>query len=175
MNIEDEHVAVRLLERPFEPLEALSNWGRKDAGQAQFIGRVRGAGVDGASLRGLWLEHYPGMTEAVLRTICRGALERHGACAALVWHRVGVLAVGEPIVLVATAGDGRGQALASCQAILEALKANAPFWKKELGHTGERWVSGNRPYELEEKAPREGAPNRKAGDGQISIPGVDES
>ena len=59
---------------------------------------------------------------------------------------VGGLAVGETIVLVATAGDGRGQALASCQAILEALKQRAPFWKKELGHDGERWVSGNRPY-----------------------------
>jgi len=139
------NTTVRLPEHPFEPLKVLSAWERSDAGQAQFIGRVRGTGVDGAPLRGLWLEHYPGMTEAVLRTICREELERHGACAALVWHRVGALAVGEPIVLVATAGDGRGQALASCQAILEALKRRAPFWKKELGHAGERWVSGNRP------------------------------
>ncbi|KKZ14950.1 MAG: hypothetical protein TH68_03030 [Candidatus Synechococcus spongiarum 142] len=140
------NIAIRLLEHPFDPLAALSTWGRNDAGQAQFIGRVRGTGVDGEPLRGLWLEHYPGMTEAMLRTICREELNRHGACAALVWHRVGALAVGEPIVLVATAGDGRGQVLASCQAILESLKQRAPFWKKELGHTGERWVLGNRPY-----------------------------
>ena len=86
------------------------------------------------------------MTDAMLRTICREELERYGASAALVWHRVGTLAVGEPIVLVATAGDGRGPALASCQAILEALKHRAPFWKKELSHTGEHWVPGNRPY-----------------------------
>ena len=139
-------IAIRLLEHPFAPLAALSAWGRSDAAQAQFIGRVRGTGVDGSPLRGLWLEHYPGMTEAMLRTICREELERHGAAAALVCHRVGTLAVGEVIVLVATAGDGRGQALASCQAILEALKHRAPFWKKELGHTGERWVSANTSY-----------------------------
>ena len=140
------NIAVRLLERPFDPLAALSGWGRKDAAQAQFIGRVRGAGVDGAALRGLWLEHYPGMTETMLEAICREELERHGAGAALVWHRVGTVAVGDPIVLVATAGDGRGQALASCQAILESLKHHAPFWKKELGHAGERWIPGNMPY-----------------------------
>ncbi|MXW40513.1 MAG: molybdenum cofactor biosynthesis protein MoaE [Synechococcus sp. SB0668_bin_15] len=140
------NIAVRLLENPFDPLAALSAWGLNDAAQAQFIGRVRGTGVDGAPLRGLWLEHYPGMTEAMLNTICREELVRHGAGAALVWHRVGALAVGESIVLVATAGDRRGAALASCQAILEALKHRAPFWKKELAHTGERWVPGNTPY-----------------------------
>lgn len=147
-------IAVRLLENPFDPLEALSVWGRNDAAQAQFIGRVRGTGVDGAPLRGLWLEHYPGMTEAMLKTICREELMRHDAGAALVWHRVGAVAVGETIVLVATAGDGRGPALASCQAILEALKHRAPFWKKELGQTGERWVSGNRPYGMKAAAAR---------------------
>jgi len=140
------NVAVRLLDRPFDPLAALSDWGRRDAAQAQFIGRVRGAGMDGALLRSLWLEHYPGMTETMLNTICREELERHGAGAALVWHRVGAVAVGDPIVLVATAGDGRGQALASCQAILESLKHHAPFWKKELGQAGERWVPGNTLY-----------------------------
>ncbi|KKZ13080.1 MAG: hypothetical protein TQ37_04770 [Candidatus Synechococcus spongiarum 15L] len=145
--------AIRLPEHPFDPLAVLSDWGRNDAGQAQFIGRVRGTGVDGAPLRGLWLEQYPAMTKAVLRTLCREELTRHGACAALVWHRVGALAVGETIVLVATAADGRGQALASCQAILESLKQRAPFWKKELGHTSERWVSGNRPYGMKVAAP----------------------
>ena len=143
---DDTAVRVRLLEHPFDPLAALAAWGRSNAAQAQFIGRVRATGVDGAPLRGLWLEHYPGMTEAVLRTICREELERHGACGALVWHRVGAVAVGEAIVLVATAGDGRGQVLASCQAILESLKHRAPFWKKELGHNSGRWVSVNRPY-----------------------------
>lgn len=150
------NIAVRLLEHPFDPLAALSDWGRRDAAQAQFIGQVRGTGVDGACLRGLWLEHYPGMTETMLNTICREELERHGAVSALVCHRVGAVAVGEPIVLVATAGDGRGQALASCQAILESLKHHAPFWKKELGHAGERWVPANRPYGSRK---REGAPS----------------
>ncbi len=139
-------ITIQLLERPFEPLEALSAWGRDDAAQAQFIGRVRGIGGDGTPLQGLWLDHYPGMTEAMVNAICREELERHCAAAAMVCHRVGAVAVGEPIVLVATAGDGRGQALASCQAILENLKHHAPFWKKELGHTSERWVPGNRPY-----------------------------
>ena len=146
-------ITVRLLERPFDPLAVLSIWGRKDAAQAQFVGRVRGTGLDGAPLRGLWLEHYPGMTEAVLTTICREELARHNGDAALVWHRVGAVAVGEPIVLVATAGDGRGAALASCQAVLEALKHHAPFWKKELGHTGDHWVPGNRPYGFPAAAP----------------------
>ena len=142
------NIAIRLLEHSFEPLSVLSGWGTNNAAQAQFIGRVRGTGVDGASLRGLWLEHYPGMTEAVLKTICREKLEHHGACEALVWHRVGSLVVGEPIVLVATAGDCRGQALASCQAILEGLKQHAPFWKKELGQAGERWISSNTLYSI---------------------------
>ena len=140
------NINIQLLEHPFEPLAALADWGHNDSAQAQFIGRVRGTGVDGASLRGLWLEHYPGMTEAMLRAICGEELAHHGACAALVCHRVGTLAVGEPIVLVATAADGRGAALASCQAILEGLKQRAPFWKKELGHTSEHWLSGNTPY-----------------------------
>ena len=148
------NIAVRLLETPFDPLEVLSVWGRTMAAQAQFIGRVRSTGVDGSLLRGLWLEHYPGMTEAVLNTICREELVRHDAGAALVWHRVGAVAVGETIVLVATAGDGRGPALASCQAILEALKHHAPFWKKELGQTGERWLSSNRPYGMKASAAR---------------------
>jgi len=141
-------IAIRLLNHPFDPRDALGAWCWQEAAQAQFIGRVRGIGVNGSPLRGLWLEHYPPMTETMLENICREELGRHGASAALVYHLIGTVAVGEAIVLVATAGDRRGQALASCQAILEALEHRAPFWKKELGHTGDSWVPGNTPYRV---------------------------
>ena len=150
---------IALHTQAFEPLEALATWQRQlstgadgassaclPPAEAHFIGRVRGTTAAGEPLEALELEHYPGMTEAQLEQLARGCRERHGAVAVLVIHRVGRILPGEAIVLVAVAADRRGPALRGCQELLEALKHDAPFWKKELRADGTgHWLQGNTP------------------------------
>ena len=101
-----------------------------------FVGCVRGEnGIDG-----LYLEHYPGMTEKALADIVARAKQRWRLGEATVIHRVGELAVGEQIVLVAVASPHRGDAFAAGEFIMDFLKTRAPFWKKELRADGGRWV-----------------------------------
>jgi len=142
---------VRLLSSPFEPLEQLAAWQVRlgsdgaTAAQGHFIGRVRETTADGTALEALELEHYPGMTEAQLEAIAADGAARHGVAALLVLHRVGRIAPGEAIVLVAVAADRRGPCLRCLQDVLETLKHDAPFWKREWsGGTG-TWVTGNTP------------------------------
>jgi len=104
---------------------------------ASFVGVVRD---DGEGLAALTLEHYPGMTERALERILVRARERWGFIDATIIHRVGELAPGEPIVLVAVAAAHRGEAFAACEFIMDYLKTEAPFWKKEFGEAGARWV-----------------------------------
>ncbi|MFZ0409836.1 MAG: molybdenum cofactor biosynthesis protein MoaE [Cyanobium sp.] len=144
---------LRLLAEPFEPLTALAAWqarlaelpGGAPAAESQFIGRVRGRGADGALLEALELEHYPGMTEGCIGALAAASAERHGAAAVLVWHRIGRVLPGEAIVLVAIAADRRGPAQRSGQELLEALKHEAPFWKREWSGGRGSWVEGNTP------------------------------
>jgi molybdopterin synthase catalytic subunit len=147
---------VRLLAEPFAPLIALEAWqaqlatqlpGGPAAAESHFIGRVRGHSSDGrAAVEALELEHYPGMTEARILGLAAAGSERHGADAVLVLHRIGRLAPGEAIVLVAVAADRRGQALRCGQELLEALKHEAPFWKREWRGGVGTWVQGNTPF-----------------------------
>jgi len=144
---------VRLHPVPFEPLEELAAWqallsGSADgapAAECQFIGRVRGTTATGAPLEALELEHYPGMTEARLLEIATDGARRHGVEAVLLVHRVGRLLPGEAIVLVAVAADRRGAAQRCCQELLEALKHEAPFWKREWSGGHGSWLTGNTP------------------------------
>jgi molybdopterin synthase catalytic subunit len=146
-------IEVRLLDRPFQPLEALAAWQQHQAAggddgpaaEAHFIGRVRPATASGAPLEALELEHYPGMTEAQLRAIAAACAGRHGVGAVLVAHRVGRILPGEAIVLVAVAADRRGPALRCVAELLEDLKHHAPFWKREWSGGGGTWVAGNTP------------------------------
>jgi len=86
------------------------------------------------------------MTEHQLHALAAGCAARHGVLAVLVQHRVGRLAPGEPIVLVAVAADRRGPAQRCCQELLEALKHDAPFWKREWRRDdSSTWLSGNTP------------------------------
>jgi molybdopterin synthase catalytic subunit len=103
---------------------------------ATFTGIVRGD--DGVTA--IELEHYPGMTEASLNDICMAAQERWGLTGCTIIHRVGRMEVGEPIVLVVTASPHRAAALESCAFLIDRLKTDAPFWKRE--HRGEvaLWV-----------------------------------
>jgi molybdopterin synthase catalytic subunit len=114
--------------------------GRKDVGGlASFVGLVRDAN-DGASVSGMTLEHYPGMTEKALEDICAQAHARWDLVDTLVIHRVGALVPGDRIVLVGVASAHRGEAFEACEFIMDYLKTRAPFWKKEDTAEGGRWV-----------------------------------
>lgn len=120
-------------------LEALTR-GRNDVGAvASFVGLVREAN-DGHPIRGMTLEHYPGMTEKALADICAEAHSRWDLQGTLVIHRVGSLKPGDRIVLVGVASAHRGEAFAACEFIMDYLKTRAPFWKKEDTPRGQRWV-----------------------------------
>src|SRR6478752_8540845 len=106
---------------------------------ASFIGTVRDVN-DASTITGLTLEHYPGMTEAALEEIVAEARHRFGIRDALVIHRVGALAPGDQIVLVAVTSAHRGTAFDACEFVMDWLKTRAPFWKKERLPDGERWV-----------------------------------
>ena len=106
---------------------------------AAFIGAVRDLNDD-ASVTGLTLEHYPGMTESALADIVAGARQRFDIRNALIVHRVGALLPGDAIVLVAVTSAHRGMAFDACRYIMDLLKTQAPFWKKERTPDGERWV-----------------------------------
>jgi molybdopterin synthase catalytic subunit len=146
---------LRICPERFEPLEALARWQQHlarrpqgaPAAEALFIGRVRGMDAAGQALRGLELEHYPGMTETRITELAHATLNRQGAAAALVWHRAGLVLPGETIVLVAVAADRRGPAQRGTQELLEALKHEAPFWKREIRADGTgTWVQGNTAF-----------------------------
>jgi len=115
------------------------------AGQAQvgavasFIGTVRDIN-DGAGVSEMELEHYPGMTEKALEDIVAQAKGRWNIIDALVIHRVGPLKPLDQIVLVAVTSSHRGEAFAACEFIMDFLKTQAPFWKKEQTPDGARWV-----------------------------------
>lgn len=93
-----------------------------------------------ASLHALELEHYPGMTERLLAGMLDEARQRFGLRAGRIVHRVGRLAAGEPIVLVMAAAEHRHAALDGCAFLMDWLKTDAPFWKKEHTAAGSRWV-----------------------------------
>ena len=105
-------------------------------GIASFTGSVRGD--DGVTE--LDLEHYPGMTEAALCGIAEEAFARWGLLAATIVHRVGPMAPGDRIVFVATAASHRAAALEACAYLIDRLKTDAPFWKKETRGGEVRWV-----------------------------------
>ena len=113
---------------------------RPDIGAvAAFVGQVRDIN-DGAAVRGMTLEHYPGMTEKALEDIVAQAKSRWNIHDALVIHRIGALQPLDQIVLVVVSGAHRGEAFAACEFIMDYLKTDAPFWKKEQTGEGERWV-----------------------------------
>jgi molybdopterin synthase catalytic subunit len=106
---------------------------------ASFIGLVRDIN-DGDAVSGLTLEHYPGMTERALEKIVADAHARWQVIDATVVHRVGELKPLDQIVLVVVASGHRGDAFRACEFIMDYLKTEAPFWKKESTRDGTRWV-----------------------------------
>ncbi|MFZ6755822.1 molybdopterin synthase catalytic subunit MoaE [Undibacterium sp. Ji50W] len=104
-----------------------------------FVGVVRDMN-EGQSVQAMELEHYPGMTEKSLEQIVQQAQQRWQLMDVLVIHRVGALMPLDQIVLVIVASRHRGEAFAACEFIMDYLKTQAPFWKKEQTPEGARWV-----------------------------------
>lgn len=106
---------------------------------ACFVGLVRDLN-ENSHVSEMTLEHYPGMTEKALEEIVAQAKQRWNIDDALVVHRIGALKPTDQIVLVATTGAHRGEVFASSEFIMDYLKTQAPFWKKEQTEQGSRWV-----------------------------------
>lgn len=119
--------------------EQMSQHNAEDGAIVLFVGRVRDLN-EGDPVHALTLEHYPGMTENTLKMIVEEARERWPLNRVRVIHRVGQLFPSDPIVLVATSSPHREAAFAGAQFIMDFLKTQAPFWKKESTDQGDRWV-----------------------------------
>ncbi|MGD9870291.1 MAG: molybdopterin synthase catalytic subunit MoaE [Thauera sp.] len=114
--------------------------GRADVGGiASFVGLVRDVN-DGSGVHAMTLEHYPGMTERSLAEIVEQAKSRWALLGVRVIHRIGRLMPSERIVFVGVASRHRGDAFAACEFIMDYLKTQAPFWKREETPEGARWV-----------------------------------
>lgn len=106
---------------------------------ASFIGLMRDFN-DGADVLAMSLEHYPGMTERALERIIDDAKRRWPVNDIVIVHRIGIFKPGDQIVLVIVSAAHRGSAFSACEFIMDYLKTQAPFWKKEITPDGERWV-----------------------------------
>ena len=132
---------VRVQSEPFDAGAELNGFavGRPDVGAVvSFTGVVRDR--DGG-LSAMQIEHYPGMTERAIAAIVDQATGRWALADALVIHRYGVLPLGAPIMMVATAAAHRGDAFAAAEFLMDYLKSRAPFWKKEVMADGAEWVA----------------------------------
>jgi len=107
---------------------------------ATFTGTVRDRTGSGPGISAMELEHYPGMTERAIEAMIDAAHQRFDIRGARVVHRVGVLQPLDQIVLVAVTSSHRGQAFQACEFLMDYLKTQAPFWKKETSAEGARWV-----------------------------------
>jgi molybdopterin synthase catalytic subunit len=133
---------VRVQEADFDistEVAALRAENPKVGAVACFVGTVRDLN-EGSAVATMELEHYPGMTEKSLEAIARQARERWPGSDVLIVHRVGALKPLDQIVLVATTAMHRAEAFESCAFVMDYLKTQAPFWKKEKTEAGERWV-----------------------------------
>ncbi len=104
-----------------------------------FVGTVRDRN-DGQSVSTMELEHYPGMTEKSIEAMIDAAHRRFDILGARVIHRVGLLQPLDQIVLVAVSSAHRGESFQACEFLMDYLKTQAPFWKKEQTSEGARWV-----------------------------------
>jgi molybdopterin synthase catalytic subunit len=131
---------IRLTDQAFDPGALLSDFcrGRMETGAvATFTGLAR---AEHGQTRTLELEAYPGFTERAIGEIADQAGQRFSLDDFAIVHRVGQIAPGEPIVFVATAAPHRRAAFEACDFLMDYLKSRAPFWKKETGPDGARWI-----------------------------------
>ncbi|MDM0013752.1 molybdenum cofactor biosynthesis protein MoaE [Variovorax sp. J22P168] len=104
-----------------------------------FVGTVRDRN-DGSDVRTMELEHYPGMTEKAIEAMIDEAMRRFDILGARVVHRIGLLQPQDQIMMVAVVSAHRGQSFQACEFLMDYLKTQAPFWKKEQTPEGARWV-----------------------------------
>ena len=126
----------------FDVAAEMATLRRDDSGVGavcSFVGTVRDRN-DGSDVSAMELEHYPGMTEKAIEGMIDEAFRRFDIRAARVIHRVGPLRVQDQIVLVLVTSAHRGQSFQACEFLMDYLKTQAPFWKKERTPEGERWV-----------------------------------
>ena len=128
---------IRIQTSPFDAGEELARLPAGAGAIASFIGRVRRE----PNLMALCLEHYPGMTEREIARHITEAETRWPLLGVVVVHRIGELAPGETIVLVAVAASHRFEAFAACEFLMDHLKTKAPFWKEERLTDASRWVA----------------------------------
>ena len=134
---------TRLAQDVFRPDEELAGFiaNLEGAGAVvSFTGLARPADAEGRSVTGLFLDSYPGMTEASLDAIARDALERFPVSAVTLVHRCGRIASGEPIVFAAAAAPHRRAAFEAADYLMDRLKTDAVFWKREDGVGGSKWI-----------------------------------
>jgi molybdopterin synthase catalytic subunit len=137
-------MAIRVQTAAFDPGHELNAMHAANAGVGavvSFVGYVRDFN-DGREVSGMFLEHFPGMTEKALGKIADEAGQRWPLLKVEVIHRIGRLEPGEPIVFVATTSAHRQAAFDACAFIMDYLKTRAPFWKQEDTPEGPRWVEG---------------------------------
>ncbi|WP_448214140.1 molybdopterin synthase catalytic subunit MoaE [Colwellia sp. MEBiC06753] len=122
-----------------DEIDRLTNGNTQDGAVVTFSGRVRERN-DNCLVTGLFLEHYPAMTEKLLSSIVEQARHNWQLNRISVIHRVGQLQVGDNIVFVGVTSPHRGDAFAAAEFIMDYLKVKAPFWKKETRAEGDIWV-----------------------------------
>jgi len=142
---------VVLFEGAFEPYTELTAYEAKlllEHGTGQygattsFVGTMRDFN-EGDDVSAMFLEHYSGMTEKALEKICQQAMDDHLILDCLILHRVGEIKPNDSIVLVAAWSAHRGAAFDAARMLIEKLKTDAPFWKRETLKEGDRWVEKN--------------------------------
>jgi molybdopterin synthase catalytic subunit len=139
-------VTIRIQDADFDIAQEIAalTKGRADVGAVvNFSGICRGS-EGGERIAALTLEHYPGMAEAEIKRHADAAMSRWPLTGLTVIHRVGRITPGENIVLVLTASQHRQAAFQAAEFLMDYLKANAPFWKREEKPTGTNWVDARR-------------------------------
>ncbi len=140
-------MSIRVQSQPFDmgfEVQAFTDSVPGAGAVVTFSGLVRD---EGGSLGAMEIEHYPGMTEKALQSICDEAIERWSLTDALIIHRHGKLSPGEQIMMVATAARHRSDAFEGAEFLMDFLKSRAPFWKKEFTGDGAEWVDAKQSDE----------------------------
>lgn len=136
-------VSIRLAATAFDPARELDAFVAEAAGAGavvSFVGLARDRSRDGKRVTELFLDHHPRLTPRSMHDIAQAAADRFGLLAACVVHRCGIVAAGEPIVFVAAASLHRRAAFEAADQMMDRLKTDAVFWKREDAVDGSRWI-----------------------------------
>lgn len=134
-------IDARLVPAAFNPAQELADFAADGAGAvASFTGIARGTSKAGGAVTGLFLDHHPRLTQQSLNDAAAAAAERFGLLAVRVVHRSGAIAPSEAIVFVAAAAAHRRAAIEAVDYLMDRLKTEAVFWKREDAVDGSRWI-----------------------------------